>query len=466
MDREQLTRRSLLKQALTTTVGGGVVAELLSGCATTPPVSTPAPCDVKLRPAKTVSSPVTISWSSEERIDSIYTELIDLFQRLPDNNAITIQHVNSQSHDQLLNELLHCQGPDVLSLDVVWIDEFVDKKLLLPLCNRWSVEERAQYFPIPMEAATVDGVVYAAPFRTDLGLLYYRTDVVHNAPQTWDELTAAAQQAIDHRQTRYGYIWQGGTGTKSGRSFGEALVCNFIEVLYGYGGSFDLHDLTSITQDEAVLALSEMAKWVGTISPWTPTTNVTTFDEDDSSNIWSRGDTAFMRNWPYEYAISNKRGTGVAGKFGVASLPYGGKEKEHVGHSCLGGWYLAINAQISADKQDAAWQFIHWMMQEEAQKVAAKRNSLLVTLQSVYDKTSQDYSDLSDAYPFFDLVPDLLKQARLRPRSPHYYSVSNIIQSHIHQALIHQEAPRQALQNLRKALQGYKTKETKFICGV
>lgn len=434
---------------------------LLSGCGatTSSPAPKPSPCVVKLRPTQSITQPVTIRWDSEERVSSIYTELIELFQNTPGNELITVQHIDSQDHNQSLNSLLHGQGPDVLSLDMIWIDEFARKKLLAPLSDRWSAEEYSHYFSRAMEAATVNGVVYAAPYRVDLGMLYYRTDVIGEAPQTWDQLTAVAQQAIDHQKTRYGYVWQGGTGTKGGRPFGEGLVCNFIEVLHSYGGTLDLNDPASLTQDAAVQALSEMTKWVGTISP----ISVTIFDEDESANIWLSGNAALMRNWPYQYVNSIKRDNGVAGKFAVAGIPH---EKDHVGRSCLGGWYLAINKQSSAEKQEAAWRFIHWMMQEEAQKVAAKRNGWLVTLQSVYDQTSQDYPDLQASYPYFDQVPQLLEQAIARPRDPDYYNVSNIIQFHIHQALIRQQQPKQALQNLRKALQSHKPTTTKSVCGV
>jgi trehalose/maltose transport system substrate-binding protein len=58
--------------------------------------------------------------------------------------------------------------------------------------------------------------------------------------------------------------------------------------------------------------------------------------------------------------------------FQIVALPSGPKAPSK---SCLGGWNLAIN-NFSPNK-DAAWKFIHWMLQEDAQQYLAVKESLV-----------------------------------------------------------------------------------------
>jgi len=161
-----------------------------------------------------------------------------------------------------------------------------------------------------------------------------------------------------------------------------------------------------------------------------------------------------MRNWPYAYPLSNNANNKqVGGNFDVTALPHGGKEE--TGHSCIGGWYLAINP--NSKNQDAAWEFIHWMMMEDAQKLAAYSTSFLVTLQSIYNPNDPNNQDLLTRYPYLAMIPSILKNARIRPRSPRYPEITSAIQQRIHAALETKlsPTPRNALspQDALKALQ-------------
>jgi multiple sugar transport system substrate-binding protein len=453
MPSEHFTRRALLKRSFNLGLASGMISELLPGCNSTPhPISQHTGMSAIVRP---LHGPITIKWYSEGGSVNLYKNLTQLFHDQYPN--ITISWQEQQDHDTLIGLLVnHHQEPAIFSVDVGWIDEFVGKGVMLPLDDLWPSQERGRYHSVAIDGASVNGVVYAAPFRIDLGVLYYRTDLFSNPPYTWDELASMVQgldrSPVNKKVPPYGYLWQGKTGQDSlGRDIGEGLICNFLEVLADYGGKLEPNDPQTITSPQAVDALRRMVQWVDGISP----SMVTDLDEEGTLDLWKQGKAAFMRNWPYGYVESNQRGLPVGGKFDVAPLPGKGK---YPGASCLGGWFLAINPFASSDEQEAAWEFIHWMMQDGAQFLTAYENSWLPALQSVYHN-----QDILAKYPFFNTILTIIEHNAIvtRPRTPCYQGVtgsqyiSKIVRTHIHEALLKQVSSEQALQAIRSDLSSF-----------
>ncbi len=329
---------------------------------------------------------------------------------------------------------------DVIPMDIIWPPEFGANGWTVPLDDKWPASDRANYLPGPLAGCTYNGKLWAAPSRTDVGLIYYRTDLNKTPPNTWDDLTTMAK-AVSPSKVKFGYVWQGAQY--------EGLVCNFVEVLYGYGGSvLDANDPKKVTVNSSIAteALTRMVNWVGTISP----AAVTTYKEQDSLSGWQDGDAAFMRNWPYAYVLSNDpKSSKIAGKFDIHSMPYGGSNT--TGHSNIGGWQYGINAY--SKNPDAAWKFVQFQLSAPSQKTIALQLSLLSTLKSVYtDK------DVLAKNPFFSKIGAIVQNALPRPVSPFYPDITNAIQARVHSALVKQATPAAALSGLQSDLQAIVTR--------
>jgi multiple sugar transport system substrate-binding protein len=277
--------------------------------------------------------------------------------------------------------------------------------------------------------------LWAAPKYTDVGLIYYRTDINKTPPTTWDDLVSMAK-AGSPSKAKFGYIWQG--------SQYEGLVCDFVEVLYGYGGSvLDPNDPKKVTVNspEGVQALTQMVSWVGTISP----AAVTTYQEPQTLAAWQDGDAVFMRNWPYAISLSNDPTASKSpNKFDEHPLLVGGSNTTP--HSCIGGWQLGINAYTK--NPDAAWKFVQYQISPAVQKIFATQLSLLSTYKGVYSD-----SDVLAKVPFFGKVQPIVQTALPRPVSPFYPDITIAIQQRVHAALVKQTSPSSALSGLASDLQ-------------
>jgi multiple sugar transport system substrate-binding protein len=386
---------------------------------------------------------INIIWEGEHDTAGNFQQIVNTFNQT-NKDGIHVTFISGPTDTGQLHSIFldmfrsQSSAIDIISMDIIWPAEFAINQWTVPLDEKWPVEERAQYLQGPIQGCTFGGKLWAAPFYTDAGLLYYRTDLVSLLPQTWDEFTLINRQLLSQGASKYGYVWQGAQY--------EGLVCDFLEVLYGYGGTVldpDDPKKVKINSPEAQEALTTVVGWINTISPEA----VAMCKEDESRKIWERGEAAFMRNWPYAYALGNRAQTSnIVGKFGVHPILSAGKNTK--AHSVIGGWQLGINAFSSPQKVDAAWKFIRYMLGQEVQKAIARDTSLAATLKSVYTDR-----EVLAKNPFFKVLGAVLQTALPRPVTPNYADLSTAMQLRVHQALMKQSTPAEALAVLQSDLQ-------------
>lgn len=228
---------------------------------------------------------------------------------------------------------------DLIDFDVIWSGTLAPH--LLDLNPHLPAEERDEYFPIYLENNSVGEALVGLPQMGDIGLLYYRTDLLEKhgfqqPPATWSELEemAATIQAGERGENAefWGYVWQGNVY--------EGLTVNALEWQASMGGDLivDADGGLAVDSSGAAQTLDRAAAWVGDISP--PT--VTVFQEEDGRALFQNGKAAFMRNWPYAYGLGQAEGSPIRDRFGVTRMPKGdGAEARHA--SVIGGQQLGVS---------------------------------------------------------------------------------------------------------------------------
>ncbi len=426
----RITRRTFIERVVAVGFTSAAAVSLLEACGG----STPS----------TGSGTTTLVWQTENDNSGTYPTIVDAYNKSNKDGVHVMWHNGPSGTGNILTIYTtalraHNSSFDVMSIDVVYPAEFASNGWTVDLTPKWSASDRANYLQGPIKSCTYQGKVVAAPLRTDLGVLYYRTDIISTPPKTYEEMTSMAKSNAS--KAKYGYVWQG--------SQYEGLVCDFSEVVHGYGGDvLDPNDSKKVVVNspQGMQALTEMVSWVGTISP----ISVTTLTEEPCRQAFQNGDAIFMRNWPYAYSLGNDPvKSKIAGKFDIVSLPYGGSGT--VGHSTTGGWNMAINA--FSKNPDASWSFIKYMLGPDAQKTLAIKGSFTPALTSVYNDPA-----VQKAQPLFTKLQPILQNTLPRPVSAVYPDLSNIIQDNVHKALTKQASPANALSTLQTQLQALVSK--------
>lgn len=179
---------------------------------------------------------------------------------------------------------------DVMMLDVLWTAAFAKAGYLEQLDPAEFDADRV--LPRALAAATIDGRLWAIPGRTDVGLLYYRKDLVPVPPKTWDELIGLAK-TVAPKEGIHGYVGQFAQY--------EGLTVNAMEAVWAKGGDALSADGSTVTMNapEAKAGVQMLAK--GFADGWIPK-EAAEFDEEASRKDFQQGNALFMRNWAYAYA--------------------------------------------------------------------------------------------------------------------------------------------------------------------
>ena len=72
---------------------------------------------------------------------------------------------------------------DIIGMDVIWTAEFANAGWLLPVGGRSPSSVTEDVFDSVVESASFEGELYAAPFRSNTQLLWYRKDLVDKPPR-------------------------------------------------------------------------------------------------------------------------------------------------------------------------------------------------------------------------------------------------------------------------------------------
>ncbi len=305
---------------------------------------------------------------------------------------------------------------DLVYMDVTWTSKFASAGWLVPLDDLFPDGDLEKLLPSAVAAGRYRGRLYRVPVRTDVGLLYYRRDLLEAAgfvpPRSFTELLDIAG-ALQSPPELWGFLWQG--------SQYEGLVCVFLEVLHGFGG-FWVDETTrevGLDRPQALAALEFLRRCRSEerISP----PGVTGLKEDDSRRLFQDGRAVFLRNWPYVFRLAQAPDSPVAGKVGVELMVHAPGSS---GGAALGGWGFGIS-RFSRRPRLAA-EFVRHAVSLESQRLLCRDTGYAPALAAAYSDP-----ELLAANPLLAEIRRIHESAVTRPAIPRYALASDILQRHL-----------------------------------
>jgi multiple sugar transport system substrate-binding protein len=318
---------------------------------------------------------------------------------------------------------------DIFCVDHIWVPRFARWAESLDDCL--TPDERAEVMPYAMESCAVDSHLVALPMYIDLGIMYYRRDLIRALPNG-DALDARIRQSI---------TWDELIGLKKyfpnqplflfqGDDF-EGLVCMYFELVAALDKHNFKRNALHLTSPESVRALQMLVDFIHhkKISP----PQVLDFRENECMASMLVNNAVFMRNWPGIYRDIPDHP--IVKRLDVAPLPHFAT-REPAG--IFGGWNLMIAK--SCTNKEAARTFLRFLLSEESQKLMYRLGGYLPVIDKVYDDTA-----FVRAYPLLPRYRGFLKHGVERPALVEYTKVSDIIAHFLHRAIVGELSVDQAL---------------------
>ncbi|EHC12068.1 ABC transporter substrate-binding protein [Fischerella thermalis] len=352
------------------------------------------------------------------------------------NPGIRINIIEGPNATNLLEDLytsafiLGDSPYDLINMDVIWTPKFAAAGWLLDLTDKVTESELTAFSPKDVEGGRYKGRLYRIPMRSDVGMLYYREDLLKqagfNPPETFTDLIKISQALKQQDKINWGYIWQG-------RQY-EGLAAMFVEILQGFGGFWVNPNTLEVGLDrpETLKAIAFLKETIATgISP----PGVTTYQEEETRRIFQSGQAVFLRSWPYVWPLANEKDSPIRGK--IAIKPMVSAPGENSG-ACLGGWGLGISKTTKHPQE--AWKAIQYFTSEAAQRRFILQAGFVPSRRSLFTDPQ-----IVATYPHYPQLLEVVEQAVLRPPIAQYAQTSDILQRYLSAALTNRMTPEAAM---------------------
>ncbi len=330
------------------------------------------------------------------------------------------------------------KGYDLVTMDIVWAGAYQENGYSVDLTD-WVKRDAAELdlddiYPVILQSlGQYKGHYVAFPFAAYANVLAYRKDLFQAAglsvPTTVDELVSDAKKLTDPSKKQYGFVANGQKG--------PAVAQDWMQYNNQMGGSIlDKDGKPALNSPENVKSLTVYKQlFVETAPP-----GAIEYDWGGREESFRQGTAAMMQTWSVGApGYSDPASSNVVGKVGITIAPVGKGVSPQYG---VGGWGMAINADIDPKQKEAAWTFIKWLVSKKIHKEFNMDGA-----GSLMRKSEMTDPDLTAKFDFLPVVAKTYENGNgdYRPRIPEYPEIQDILGAAVNSVLAGAAEPQAAL---------------------
>lgn len=171
---------------------------------------------------------VSVFWAEYDGVTPEFAQKLETeFEKA--NPDIDLQIVSipwDSLHDKLITSLGGGQAPELSVIGTRWLLEFMDMGVVEPIEQHLSKELLAN-IPESIMEGKIKGVLYGLPVAIGPRIMFYRTDLMDKAPETYEEMLETAKKINSADVYGVGLV-----GKK------HAELTDFAYYFFGNGGEF------------------------------------------------------------------------------------------------------------------------------------------------------------------------------------------------------------------------------------
>jgi multiple sugar transport system substrate-binding protein len=331
----------------------------------------------------------------------------------------------------------HTKGYDLATTDNVWAPQLAEAGYTVTL-NDWMTRDAAEMqlddiYPVLFPAlGNYKGKQVAFPLAGYANVLAYRKDLYAAAsltpPTTMQALVAAAYKLTDKTKNQYGWVANGAKGA--------ACAQDWMQYLAEVGGILVQDGKPTLDTVPNVASLTTYRDLFQKAAP----PGAVNWDWDGREASFRSGLAANMQTWSVgALGYFDPTQSKVTQTAALMVTPTATGMKPRYG---IGGWGIAINADIDNARKNAAWTYIKWITSPEIHKALNMKDAC-----SFIRKSELQDPELSRKYSFLPVIDESFTHGDpdFRPRIPQYPEIQDILGTAVNAALVGAMTPRDAL---------------------
>ena len=279
--------------------------------------------------------------------------------------------------------------------------------------------------PVPPSEKDKKAALLGVTIVGNVEMFMWRKDISAQGPTSYDEVLANAK--AQNKSSFAGYIIRGKAT--------NPVVADFLPILWSFGGDvFDENWNVVFDNQQSLAAVKFLVEDLKGVAQADPAST----DAADRDKIMATGQGYQSSTWPGEVntAVLGE-GTTVKDKVGFEPIPKGPSGK---GVGMMGNWMLGVPK--ASKNQQAAADFIKWMLQADTQKTYAQNGGIPSRTSVLKDASLQDKN------PYFSVLADALQAPpNWRPRTDQWNAVETILGTELNKALAGQQSADDVVKN-------------------
>jgi multiple sugar transport system substrate-binding protein len=382
---------------------------------------------LQLNNSYTHQNSVTPSWA--DGFERLFTKFAEEHPDWKFELEIIPANQTTQVQARLLEEARVGRAPDCANVDSFVVAQFIEQGALKPIDQYFTKEEINGLFPFVRDVVVGDdGKMYAYWWATDVRVLYRRTDLVPEAPRTWDELIEYAKAAEQKDSKVDGYLFNGGRW--------EGTTFDNLAHFWSQGGELVDAEGKPIFGEEPnrTYMLNELNFLKETVDSGASPQKVATIkDYADFQSAAQAQEVAMFQGGDFQYPpLKESLPPEEFNKYEVSLLPtMNASDPQKTG---TGGWTMGAFSD-DPEKVKMCMEFTKDVYIGEGNEVTGQ----LPTSPKLFD-TLDKFQD-----PIYDKFNEALKYGEARPGVPVYPKMSEELQIAIGTVLTGEATPEEAL---------------------
>jgi len=256
---------------------------------------------------------ISIIWAEYDGVTPEFADQMEkgFEEKYPNADLAVISTPWNQIHDRLITSLGGDNPPDMSIIGTRWVLEFKDQ---LEPPQKWASKETIDNIQPGAKEAVVDGVLLALPDALGPRIMFYRSDLIDQAPVTFEDMLNAALKA-NNPPDIYGV-------GMSGKKYAE--LTEFAYYFYGAGGEFfektpeGKLGKCAVNSPAGVKALTFMSDLVNKYKVTQP--GVTNYCRDELQDLMVSGHLAMMMSGGFTGSIMKSKN--VPFEWKPSQMPY------------------------------------------------------------------------------------------------------------------------------------------------